>query len=568
MKLVKLKPIINQLLATMSHLTKVEFAVFSSTAELITCTPMYLEKKGKNVHSESIYEVINQGNVIVNKPGEMKSCLGCRFVNNCPATIEILSCIDLKDHPIGVLSLTSFSKEGHKMIEEDIRVYSSILENITKLIVMYAEHEELYSKNDALHKAIENLVNTDQFNHIIIDYKGSIIHMDAKIEELFPTCELLYHNIETIFPIDLINWIQTTKVPKRKYFSSKTFSGMIYLSPLEVKGTIVGYSIKIEIDKENKIYEGSTYLDQILSSDKKIEDIKNKIVKISTSPSTVLITGDTGTGKELIAKAIHYTSSRLSAPFVPLNCANIPDNLFETELFGYEEGAFSGAKKGGKPGIFEVANEGTVFLDEVGELPLHLQAKLLRVLQENAIQRIGGFSIIPVNIRIIAATNRNLEDMMQEGLFREDLFYRLNVIPLHIPPLTERPIDIELLTHHFIEKYSKRLNKSILGISKECMSILKTYDWPGNIRELENAIEYAVNLEDKEIISINSIPSRVFVKKENPQEIKEIVHQTEYELLINTLDKHGWSLDGKTASAKELGISLRTLYRKLKTHGI
>lgn len=568
MKLVKLKPIINQLLATMSHITKVEFAVFSSTAELITCTPMYLEKKGKNVHSESIYEVINQGNVIVNKPGEMKSCLGCRFVNNCPATIEILSCIDLKDLPIGVLSLTSFSKEGHKMIEEDIRIYSSILENITRLIVMYAEHEELHSKNDALHKAIENLVNTDQFNHIIIDYKGSIIHMDAKIEELFPTCELLYHNIETIFPIDLINWIQTTKVPKRKYFSSKTFSGMIYLSPLEVKGTIVGYSIKIEKDKENIISEGSTYLDQILSNDKKIDDIKSKIVKISTSPSSVLITGDTGTGKELIAKAIHYTSSRSSAPFVPLNCANIPDNLFETELFGYEEGAFSGAKKGGKRGIFEVANEGTVFLDEVGELPLHLQAKLLRVLQENAIQRIGGFSIIPVNIRIIAATNRNLEDMMQEGLFREDLFYRLNVIPLHIPPLTERPIDIELLTHHFIEKYSKRLNKSILGISKECMSILKTYDWPGNIRELENAIEYAVNLEDKEIISINSIPSRVFVKKENPQEIKEIVHQTEYELLINTLDKHGWSLDGKTASAKELGISLRTLYRKLKTHGI
>ena len=251
------------------------------------------------------------------------------------------------------------------------------------------------------------------------------------------------------------------------------------------------------------------YLDSILSKDSEMKNIKEKIKKIVNSSSSVLITGDTGTGKEMVAKAIHYTSNRSNNPFVPINCANIPESLFESELFGYEEGTFTGAKKGGKLGIFEMANGGTIFLDEIGELPLHLQAKLLRVLQENSIQRLGSIMPIPIDVRVIAATNQDLESMMDENTFRADLFYRLNVIPIHLPSLKERLADIDILIDHFIDKYNGRLMKNINNISKEAIDIMRLYQWPGNVRELENAIEYAMNIEDTETIQLSNLPNKI-----------------------------------------------------------
>jgi len=265
-----------------------------------------------------------------------------------------------------------------------------------------------------------------------------------------------------------------------------------------------------------------------------------------------------------VAKAIHYTSKRANNPFIPINCANIPDSLFESELFGYEEGAFTGAKKGGKLGLFELANGGSIFLDEIGELPIYLQAKLLRVLQENAIQRLGSITNIPVDIRIIAATNQDLESMVNENKFRADLFYRLNVIPIYLPPLNQRLSDIDILSTHFIEKYNRKLMKNINNISKEALELMKSYSWPGNVRELENTIEYAINMEDTEIIHIESLPHRIRKKANGKNDFKELIAQKEADLIINVLNKHGWDLEGKQKASKELGISIRTLYRKLK----
>lgn len=559
MNLQVIKPILERILTSMSKLTHAEFAIFSSSANLISGTPTYLRRKGSGVHPESIEEVIEQGNVVVNKPGQMKSCIGCRFVNNCPSTIEILSCIDVGDQPIGVVSMTSFSQEGHDRIERNIRTYTDILESLTEMIAMFAVNEQLGFQHKLLHRIIGKMVDEMQVNYLFIDQLGFIVHWDINVEKFLPFCDLQSHNISAMFPQDFVDWVLSSKEPRRKYYRFDTFGGMIYVTPLKVDGEILGYTMRVEQEEVKQIESHDNYIDSIISSDPVIDRIKGKIVKIANSTSSVLITGDTGTGKEMIAKAIHYSGSRISKPFVPVNCANIPDTLFESELFGYEDGAFTGAKKGGKPGILEIADGGTVFLDEVGELPLHLQAKLLRVLQEGVIQRIGGIHLIPIRIRIISATNRNLEEMMKEGKFRGDLFYRLNVIPLLVPPLSQRPDDIETLTQHFIEKYSRSLGRDIRSISPDALKTLKDYCWPGNIRELENVIEYAINMEDSHCISRESLPLKL-----QEEQITAPSLSSRETAIIEALDRHGWNLEGKKRAADELGISLRTLYRRLK----
>lgn len=227
-----------------------------------------------------------------------------------------------------------------------------------------------------------------------------------------------------------------------------------------------------------------------------MEQVLMQARRYAGSDSTILIRGETGTGKELIARALHSASARGSAAFVPINCAAIPDTLLESELFGYAEGAFTGAVKGGKPGLFELANGGTLFLDEVGEVSAHLQVKMLRVLQEQRVRRVGSNKEVAIDVRIIAATNRNLEDMVVDKIFREDLYYRLNVIPLMVPPLRERFEDIRLLSELFLKQFADKLQRRVIGFSPLAMERLEGYNWPGNVRELKNIIERAVNLVD------------------------------------------------------------------------
>lgn len=557
---------LNNIISTMSKLTKMEYAIFDTNSKLVSSTQLYLERKGNNVHTESIEEVLNQGNVVVNKPGHMPSCFGCRFENNCPATIEILSNINLNNESIGVLSLTSFSQKGHDLIENNIRNYIELTGSISKLISMYASNENSKLDNIILHISLDSIIQDTKNNLILLDSRGTLIHWDKNIQSLFSYCNLYTQTIYQMFPTEVTNWLFSIKKQSKKYFNIDNVDYIIHCTPLRIESDIVGYILDLEkkdlsLDSKEKI--NNNYLDAIITNDNRMIDIKEMILKISNSSSSVLITGETGTGKEMVAKAIHYTSNRKNYPFVPMNCANIPESLFESELFGYEDGAFTGAKKGGKIGLFEIADEGTIFLDEIGELPIHLQSKLLRVLQDNTIQRVGGTNPIPINVRIIAATNRDLEIMMEEGKFRDDLYYRLCVIPIELPSLKERISDIESLSYYFINKYNEKLNKDIKSISKEAFEILMSYEWPGNVRELENAIEYAINMEETETIQMENLPSRITmnIKTNN---IKDFVYEKEYQLIINLLDKNGWDVKGKEQTASELGISLRTLYRKLK----
>ncbi len=287
-------------------------------------------------------------------------------------------------------------------------------------------------------------------------------------------------------------------------------------------------------------------------------------MKASHADSNVLISGESGTGKELFARGIHYMSKRKYDPFVPVNCAAIPENLLESELFGYEEGAFTGAKKSGKLGKFDMANNGTIFLDEIGDLQFHLQAKLLRVLQNGVIERVGSEKPIPIDTRVIAATNKDLVKMVEEGRFREDLYYRLNVIPITIPPLRDRGADIEKIAKALLERYNHKMKKIIVGFDEQVMRAFNDNIWMGNIREMENIIEYCMIVDENNIIQMDDLPPH-FIRMTATHEKSIIIPLAELEkqTIKKALIKYGTSKKGLVKAANALGISLSTLYRRI-----
>jgi DNA-binding NtrC family response regulator len=299
------------------------------------------------------------------------------------------------------------------------------------------------------------------------------------------------------------------------------------------------------------------------------------IEKVADTDSTVLILGESGTGKELVANAIHYHSMRRDKPLIPVNCGAIPEELLESELFGHEKGAFTNAIRT-RIGRFEMANGGTIFLDEVAEMSPHLQVKLLRVLQEQEFERLGGTKTIKCDVRILAATNKDLDKVVEEGSFREDLYYRLKVIPVVIPPLRDRKSDIPLLVHHFLEMMSKAKKKRLRGISKDVMKALINYQWPGNVRELENIIERMVILSEGEYLTREDLPERVRQERTNEQtgqtfipdegfSLSNAVNDFERQLIINALEKADWV---KNRAAKLLNMNRTTLVEKIKKQRI
>ncbi|EHQ87930.1 sigma-54 interaction domain-containing protein [Desulfosporosinus youngiae] len=293
--------------------------------------------------------------------------------------------------------------------------------------------------------------------------------------------------------------------------------------------------------------------------------------KVARTESTVLILGESGVGKDVLARAVHNCSRRKDKPMIKVNCAAIPEDLIESELFGYEEGAFTGAKKGGKLGKFEIAHGGTIFLDEIGDMSITMQAKLLRVLQEKEFERVGGTKTIKVNIRVIAATNRDLESMIEKGTFRHDLYYRLNIVPLVLTPLRERKDDILELSKTFLKKFSRELGHE-LNLSSQAERFLLKYEWPGNIRELQNVLEHASIVCGGTTIEVRHLPAHIIPTnderasvEEKPYDVKEIVGRMEKELILSALATYN---NNRTQAMKALGISRRAFYDKLRKYGI
>ncbi|WP_236777820.1 sigma 54-interacting transcriptional regulator [Anoxybacter fermentans] len=314
-------------------------------------------------------------------------------------------------------------------------------------------------------------------------------------------------------------------------------------------------------------------LDDVVIQSEAMQKVIKLALRLGEVNSTVLITGESGVGKEIVAKIIHRTGQGHEGSLIKVNCGAIPENLLESELFGYEKGAFTGARKEGKPGLFELAEGGTLFLDEISELSLNLQVKLLRAIQEKEIVRVGGVNPIKIQVRIIAATNRNLEQMVKEGKFREDLYYRLNVVPIYVPPLRERREDIIPLIYHFLERFNTQF-KTNKRFDPEALKALERYDWPGNVRELENTVERLVVLTNNDLIGIDDLPeyirsdeyvktpSNIIVPSLMP--LKDAVEEVEKQIIAKALQKYSTTRE----VAKVLGVSQPTIVRKMKKYGL
>lgn len=392
-------------------------------------------------------------------------------------------------------------------------------------------------------------------------------------------CILLDYRLPGMDGIDLLKWIKLSEISVptimltaygtiEKAVEAMKLGAYHYLiKPVDTELLLNVLREAIEKSKGLKgLEEIETPFPEIIGKSKVMQEIFHIMQMVAESSANVLITGESGTGKELVARAIHKKSLRKTKPFVIVDCTTIPENLLESELFGHEKGAFTGAVDR-KTGLIEIANEGTVFLDEIGELPIFLQKKLLRFLQEKEIQRIGSTQRIKVDVRIISATNRDLEKAIKEGLFREDLYWRLNVVRINLPPLRERKEDIPLLVNHFLNKFSKENNKPLPQLEPEVMDALLNYDWQGNIRELANVIERAVVLSPSGLISIKYLPKRIQEKTGWTMINEKTLNLIEVEksLILKALNSTGWN---QTKSAEILGISRKQLRTKMKNLGL
>jgi len=337
----------------------------------------------------------------------------------------------------------------------------------------------------------------------------------------------------------------------------------------EMEGELAVYK-----DVLSSIYRSKYSFADIVGINEQLRHIKNLALRAANSGSTVLILGESGTGKELFAHAIHQASPRNEFPFVRVNCAAVPEHLLESELFGYEEGAFTGARRGGKPGKFELVHRGVLFLDEIGDMPLAMQSKLLAVLQEREFERVGGTKPTHVDVQILAATNRDLQDMVKKGKFREDLFYRLNVITINVPALRERREDIPLLVKYLVAKLNRRIHTQVEKIAPETIEYLSLYDWPGNVRELENMLERAINIADvnQQVCLVpehfplpTSLLPRALQAPVSVDNLWEAVEQTEKATILRVLEATG---NNKAKASRILGVNKSVLYRKLDKYGL
>jgi transcriptional regulator with PAS, ATPase and Fis domain len=465
------------------------------------------------------------------------------------------------------------------------------------------------------YKWFEEIINLAGERIVVVDREGVILYINSAY------CEFLGTTVEKAIGSPVQAVIENSrmhivaKTGQAELVALQPINGSEMIAnryPLIIDGELVGavgtvmfrnpedwqlYKSKIQyLVEELKYYrtkvekniKSKYHFNDLIGNSPAFLSVKTLAERISGSQSAVLLLGESGTGKELFASAIHNNSMRAAYPFIPINCASIPEHLLESELFGYEDGAFTGAKKGGKKGQFQIANHGTIFLDEIGDMPLTMQSKLLRVLQEKEIQPVGGQKMVAVDVRIIAATHRDLEKMVEEGKFRQDLYYRLNVIKIEIPPLKDRNGDIELISIKLVEKLEKKFHRKSIRLSSEVIKRLEQHTWPGNIRELENVLERCINVLDGTTIELAHLP--LYLRdtdrhtKENDlietneksnkltnvpsfpvQPLKETLAQVEKQSILNALVVTNGN---KQEAAKLLEIGKTRFYEKCKQHAI
>lgn len=572
---------------------QVEVTISDEEYHLVASSSDYLKHKGSNLYSLFKARLFQTGQtIVVREPGRHAFCRGCKWEGHCPEKAIILKPIVHQGRVLGDIGVSSFTLEQQERILHNTKALESFLAQMGELLTVKLSEKATHDKLEQLVQQLNLTMDFAGEGLLSTDAAGRITHCNAQAASVIGrTAEtLLGEPLTSLLPGDVV----TAALDRSEAISNlelppadgREARWLVSLKPMPTKleGRVTGLLVAIRdvADVNQLLYRFGDRpefcsFDDIIGQSAALQQVKKKAACVAASSSTVLLTGETGTGKELFARAIHAASPRRDYPFVTVNCAAIPDTLLESELFGYEHGAFTGARKGGKPGKFELANKGTIFLDEVGELPLHLQAKLLRVLEARRVERLGGLRPVTLDVRVIAATNRNLQDLVHQGQFRDDLYYRLNVIPLVIPPLRDRPEDVITLARFFLAKFARLLGKHITGFAPEVEELFRHHPWPGNVRELENAVEYAVNVTQGSTITLGSIPEGISQKWETGQAalpmpeapfLSRSRQELERRAIVAALAKHGSTVEGKQHAAQELGISRSTLYRKIKQLGI
>ena len=573
-----IKTTVQQTADAIAAALKIEVEIADADLIRVAGTGKYKSRSGSPMNDGFVYRhVMKTGDaVIIDNPGYNGLCQPCPCRGNCLELAEVAIPIRVEDKIIGVIGLVSFDEEQTERLMDNKQSLLRFLEKMSDLLVGKVMESQQNRERELLTSQLLTVLNLLHDGILLINDRQKVTHYNTPAGKLLDIEEQeaeLYQLLD-----DKKLWLA---VERGEQFSGpirgKRVATQLYCDAVPIKnnGVIEGAVITIKdiqqikkIVNDATVNEIETHFSQIIGNSAKMSELKSMALQVAPSKATLLIQGESGTGKELLARAIHQSSSRKEHAFIAINCGAIPENLLESELFGYEEGSFTGAKRGGKIGKFELAHNGTIFLDEIGDMPLHLQVKILRVLQERRVEKIGSARSIPLDVRVIAATHRDLEQMVKGGEFREDLYYRLNVIPLTIPPLRERQEDIPTLIQFYLDYYSTVTEKVVKGITPEVLTKLLRYRWPGNVRELGNVIEYCVTMVAGDTITLGNLPQRV--KEEPKPETKGYalnLKELEREAITKALtlaDSEGHKDD----AANLLGISRATLYRKIKEYGI
>jgi len=573
-KLRKIQEAVVQYAKIMAEVVQVDVIIVDTDFFRIAGTGIYEHEINTYVGNTAFvfdYVMRTGKQMIIENPGCHKLCIKCPNRGNCSETYEISAPILLGNTPIGVIGLACLTKEQKEYIQQKQTTYLEFLRQIADMIAAKAMEQEEKERNKELNQILLEMVNHVDQSVLVLGEKDNILTGNkAAIKQLeLETVENLTEETVKIQATgDIMNNLREYEltIRDRNYTvmgslydmknSSDSASSMLLFSDIQLlQNQLYGYSQKAR-----------AYSDEgIIGSSAITRDLTKSIKKIARANTTVLITGESGTGKEVVAKAIWKESDRADKPFVVINCASIPDATMECELFGYVAAAFPGADPAGCIGEFELANSGVIFLDNIGDLPLHLQGKLLRVLQEHRITRVGSSQSIPINVRIIAASNRNLYEMMEKKAFREDLYYRLNIIPIHIAPLRERKEEIEEFVIYFIDRYCRLQEKKFNYMDPEVIKLLRRYDWPGNVRELQNVVEFMVSMmeEDGFIGKSNMNLELWSISTGIEDQYVHTIQELEEKEIQKALWIYGDSTEGKRRIAQKLGIGMATLYRKL-----
>ena len=578
--LMQIQPTIQRFARMLASVLQLEVEIVDENLCRVAGTGAYGKFLGRQLsgHSRLLRHVLEtKTEKVVTQSRFDPLCEGCDSKENCREKAFLGTPVILQDRCVGVISLIAVTHEQQEHISDNLREFSDYVRHISTIFVSKLLEDQ--GPGDNISKIFATMVDNMDQGVLVVDDESRVQFVN---QTALKTLGVVQNNIigkpirfrpltfESNFTHGhmqhIVSWDDKSELIIGQLHNIQ--GRQLFLMAFHQSHT--SFSVANAPDEP--------HIEQLVGECRVMRQLKRLISRIAPSPSSVMVVGESGTGKEVVARAIHKLSGRRNKPFIAINCAAIPEQLLESELFGYVKGAFTGASANGKTGLIQAANTGTLFLDEIGDMPLMLQAKLLRAIEAREILPIGASSPIQVDIRIISATNQNLAQFIAEGKFREDLFYRLNVIPITLPPLRERQEDIELLVHYFLHLHTRRLGSVYPGIAPDVVEILRKHRWPGNLRELSNLMEYLVNVVPSgEVIDSTLLPPNLLnngtTEQSDVTEVSEAhlslddaggtaLEEMEKQMIREALSRH----NSKKQVADELGIGIATLYRKIKKY--